>query len=666
MQVIAPTPSRMIHPGILAIRRARGEGLRPALPMQVSTWADRHRFLPKKSSAEPGPWRTDRTPYLAEIMDCFSTMSEVEEVIFMKGAQVGGTEAILNALGYVIDHAPGPVIFIQPTVELAKRFSRQRVDPLCTLTPSIQGKVAPARQRDSGNTMLSKDFPGGQLVITGANSAVGLRSMPAQVAFMDEIDGYPIDVDDEGSPIALVEARQRTFSRKKRAKVSTPTIDGRSPIQDAYEASDQRRYYLPCPDCGHEQPLEFGQLKWSTFGYAPEQAVYVCRACDYQMRNHQKTDLLARGRWIPERPERVGKIRGYHLSALYSPVGWLSWGDIATNFTRSYKHPEKYRVFVNTILGDTWKLQGDAPEWMPLMNRRDTYAIGTVPLGVLLLTLGVDVQKDRLVYEVVGWGREKRSWSIDVGEIVGDTADLEKGPWHDLDALIDRTFPHVQTGALMAIERVAVDSGFNTQTVYTWSKRYPISRVIPIKGTDKGGVLVGSPSLIELTGRGTSKRKRGGRVWPVCVPIAKSELYGWLRLEVSPDGVAPPGYCRWPQYGPEYFKQLTSEQLVPHRTKRGFIRLEWEQIPGRENHGLDARIYARGAAFVAGLDRFQDKDWAARERAIGVVGRDPSPDQSPPSPVGTPTATAKRPTPERQRSGWLGTRRSGSWLKERG
>ena len=316
------------------IRHARADGLRPDVQLTVSEWADTHRRLPQKSSAEPGPWRTSRTPYLREIMDCLSTTSEVEELVFMKAAQVGGSEAILNAMGYVIDHAPGPMIVVQPTVELGKRFSRQRVSPLITETPKLVGKVADSRARDSGNTMLSKEYPGGQLIITGANSAVGLRSMPAQYAFLDEIDGYPVDVDQEGSPVALVEARQRTFARRKRAKVSTPTIAGRSAIESAYDESDQRRYYVPCPECGEMQPLVFGQLTWTRLGFTAAEAVYECRACVFQIHNHHKTEMLARGEWRAEHPERIGKVRGYHLNALYAPVGWMSWGTLPLNSSR--------------------------------------------------------------------------------------------------------------------------------------------------------------------------------------------------------------------------------------------------------------------------------------------------------------------------------------------
>lgn len=656
--MVSALPPAVVSP-VAIIRQARAEGLRPELPRQVSEWADEHRSLPKKSSAEPGPWRTSRTPYLREIMDCLSSTSEVEEVVFMKGAQVGGSEAILNALGYVIDHAPGPVIFVQPTVDLAKRFSRQRIEPLISNTPRLAKKVAPARVRDSGNTILAKDFPSGQLVITGANSAVGLRSMPAQYAFLDEIDGYPVDVDEEGSPIALVEARQRTFARRKRAKVSTPTLAGRSAIEAAYEDSDQRRYYVPCPDCGEMQPLEFGQLVWSRLGLAPKDAVYECRACFYQIHDHEKTEMLRRGEWRAEAPEHSGKTRGYHLSALYAPVGWMSWADIAQQFVKVHKNPEKLRVFVNTVLGETWASKGEAPEWEALKRRRETYPIGEVPEGVLFLTCGVDVQKDRAVYEVVGWGRGKRSWSIDYGELPGDTADLDRGPWAQVDALLERAYPH-PSGKTLSIRMLAVDSGYNTQTVYAWSLGYPLNRVVAVKGQDHGGILVGSPTPVEVTIRGR-KRKRGARVWPVAVGIAKSELYGWLRLEAADDGSEPPaGFCHFPQYGDEYFKQLTAEQLVARKTRRGYVKLEWEQIPGRQNHVLDARVYARAAAYLAGLDRLNESDWASLERGYAKASAErPAPVAAPP-PVASTEKPAGAAAPARGR--WIPPRPRG-WLK---
>lgn len=608
-----------------SVGRAWAEGLRPEPVLTISEWADRYRLLPQKSSAEPGPWRTDRTPYLREILDALSPVSDVEEIVLMKAAQLGGSEVILNAVGYIVDHAPAPALLVQPTVDLAKRFSRQRVDPLFTATPRLEGKVAAVRTRDARASMLSKEFLGGVLVITGANSAVGLRSMPARWLLLDEIDGYPIDVDGEGSPIELAEARQRTFARKKTVKVSTPTRAGHSAVEAAYMGTDQRRYYVPCPHCQAMQPLEFSRLTWTALDLPPGRAVYLCRACEEPIENRQKAWMLGRGEWRAEAETSDPRVRGYHLSALYSPVGWLSWGAIAEQFVKAAKDPQKLRVFTNTVLGETWADKGEAPEWQRLYDRRESYAMGTVPAGALFLTAGVDVQKDRLVVEIVGWGRGKASWSIDYGVLPGDTSDLQGGPWPQLDALLARAFAH-EAGVEMPIRMLAVDSGYNTQAVYTWARKYPLNRVIAVKGQAGGGVLIGSPSTVDITLRG-KRPIYGYKVWPIVGGVAKSELYGHLRLERGEDGALPPGWCHFPEYDEDYFQQLTAEQLVPRRTRGGFVRLEWELIPGRENHVLDCRVYARAAASLVGLDRFTESDWERLEAAIKPRSIPPPPAQ---------------------------------------
>jgi phage terminase large subunit GpA-like protein len=542
---------------------------------------------------------------------------------------------------------PGPVLLVQPTVELGKRFSRQRVDPLIAGTPRLSRKVAPSRSRDSGNTMLSKEFPGGIVIITGANSAVGLRSMPAQYAFLDEIDGYPADVNEEGSPLSLVEARQETYGRRRKSvKVSTPTIAGRSAIEEAYEASDQRRYHVPCPHCGELQPLEFARLTWTKWSRPPERAAYECCGCGAAIEEHCKAEMLAHGLWIPEAPGE-DRARGYHISALYSP--WMPWGKIAKRFVAAHANPEKLRAFINLVLGEVWTSKGEAPAWEGLMRRREEYPIGVVPPSALFLTAGCDVQKDRVVVEVVGWGRGKQSWSVDYSLLPGDTADLERGPYRQLDELLSRTYSD-GVGHEIPIRMLAIDSGFNTQTVYTWARKYPMNRVIAVKGHSNGGVLIGSPSPVEVM-IGGRKSKRGGRVWPVASNLAKSELYGWLRLEIPPEGGdAPAGYCHFPQYGEEYFKQLTAEQLVPHKTRKGYVRLEWELIPGRENHVLDARVYARAAAALIGLDRYRESDWTWLDRAVATpIDEQPA---TPAAPGHAAPAPRERWIPPRQ-GGWL-------------
>jgi phage terminase large subunit GpA-like protein len=237
-------------------------GLKPDPVLTVSEWADENRYLSQKAASEPGKWRTSRTPYLRDIMDDLSVVSPVKRVVFMKGAQVGGTEAGNNWLGYIIHHAPAPILFVQPTVDIAKRLSKQRLAPMFEESPALSERIAPSRERDSGNTVLMKEFQGGVLIITGANSAAGLRSMPIRFLFLDEVDAYPGDVDGEGDPVQLAEKRTTTFSRRKVFLVSTPTVKDVSRIEREYLNSDQRRFFVPCPHCGNMDWMRWSNLKW--------------------------------------------------------------------------------------------------------------------------------------------------------------------------------------------------------------------------------------------------------------------------------------------------------------------------------------------------------------------------------------------------------------------
>jgi phage terminase large subunit GpA-like protein len=589
---------------------AAAAGARPDPLLLVSEWADHYRTLSPLASAEPGPWRTERTPYLREIMDCLSPSSRVERVVFMAGAQTGKTECGNNWIGYSIHHAPGPMMAVQPTVEMARRNSKQRIDPLIEESVVLRKLVSTPRSRDSGNTVLAKEFPGGVLVMTGANSAVGLRSMAARYLFLDEVDAYPGDVDGEGDPVNLAMARTRTFARRKIFVVSTPKIAGRSRIQSAFEESDQRWYWVPCPTCGEFQVLRFPQLRWPKG--KPEEAVYICEHCSAEIHNHQKHWMLGRGEWRAD-AAGDGKTAGFHLSSLYSPVGWFSWADAAAMFEKAHKDPTLLQVFVNTVLGETWAQQGEAPDWQRLYDRREDYPIGVVPSGGLVLTCGVDVQKDRIEAEIVAWGRGKESWSVDYRVMEGDTSRAEV--WAQLTALLGERF-RTHTGVDMLIYRMAVDSGYATQEVYAWARTQAPGRVIVVKGVDQAAVPVGQPTSVDVTYAG-KRVTRGIKVWPVSSSILKSELYGWLRLErpTEESGAPyPPGYCHFPKYQEEYFKQLTAEQLV-HRVVKGYRRPEWQKTRER-NESLDARIYARAAASTVGLDRAQEEHWQRLEMQI--------------------------------------------------
>lgn len=562
-------------------------------------------MLSPRASAEAGKWRTSRTPYLREVMDCLSSSHPAQIVTFMKGAQVGGTEAGSNWIGYVIDHAPGPMLAVQPTVDMSKRNSKQRIQPLIEECPRLRLKVKSSRERDSGNTILVKEFQGGILVMTGANSAVGLRSLPARYLFLDEIDAYPGDVDGEGDPISLAEARARTFARRKVFKVSTPTIQGRSRIESAYEASNQMKYEVPCPHCEHMQDLVWKQLRWPTG--KPLQAVYVCIQCEKEIPEHHKTWMLDKGEWVSRNPDPVNPRHiGFHLNSLYSPLGWFSWADAAELFEEAKKFPLKLRGFVNTVLGETWKEKGETPEWNRLFERRENYPYNKVPAGGLFLTAGVDVQKDRLEVEIVAWGRDKQSWSIDYRVIPGHTN--EDGCWSALFEILNETFPH-EGGTDLTIRIMAIDSGFNTQEVYNRVRTQPINRVIAVKGSDSQQATIGIPKAVDVDWRG-KKIRRGVKVWSVGSSVIKTELYGWLRLN-SPTNEEEsylPGYCHFPEYGDDYFKMLTAEQLVVRILRNGGRKYEWEKIRER-NEALDCRIYARAGAAVVGIDRFTPAYW---------------------------------------------------------
>ncbi|MBI2818134.1 MAG: phage terminase large subunit family protein [Acidobacteria bacterium] len=624
---------------------AAAAGARPDPLLSISEWADQYRVLSTRASAEPGPWRTARTPYLREIMDCLSPSSTIERVVFMKGAQLGATECGNNWIGYIIHQAPGPMMAVQPTVEMAKRNSKQRIDPLIEESEVLRKLVRDPRSRDSGNTVLAKEFAGGVLVMTGANSAVGLRSMAARYLFLDEVDGYPGDVDGEGDPVNLALARTRTFARRKVFLISTPKITGLSRIEAAFEESDQRRFWVPCPACGEFQTLKFAQLTWPKG--KPSQAVYICEHCSARIENYQKHGMLDRGEW---RPSAVGDGRtaGFHLSSLYSPVGWFGWPDGAKAFEEAQKNPALLQVFVNTVLGETWKQQGEAPDWQRLYDRRETYPIGTVPQGGLFLTAGADIQKDRIEVQVVAWGRGKESWLVDYAVLDGNTS--LPAVWNRLAELLNTAYRHA-SGTDLSILRMAVDSGAMTTEVYEWVRRQAPGKVIAIKGEQNGVAPIWIGKAVDLTSKGKTI-KRALRPWHVATGMLKSELYGWLRLERPTEESGdsfPPGYCHFPQLPEEFFKQITSEQLVVKIVK-GYRVPHWELIANRRNEGLDTRIYARAAASHFGIDRFSDRQWEALAQTLqGTTDSHPPTEQKQ-------TPTQPRYEPEARRRNWLGNR----------
>lgn len=581
------------------------EGIKPEPLLSVSEWADNHRLLDSKSSAMPGKYRTSVTPFLREIMDNLGEYSEAEEIIVMKGAQLGVTEAGLNWMGYTIDVSPCPMLFVEPTKEVVELVSKTRIQPMLESSPSLVLKVKPSKSRDSGNTLTKKEFPGGVLRLAGANSAAGLRNMPVKRLMLDEVDAYPVDLGGEGNAIDLAKKRTSTFAKRKIFILSTPTNKNTSVIEPMFESTDKRYFHIPCPHCGGLQHLKWENLKYQ---YNPKSKVatdvfYQCEHCLDPILEKDKTKMLDSGSWIATEPENQNKKRvGYHLNSMYSPLGWKSWTDLAIEYEEAKGDVPKLKTFFNTSLGLTFEEEGEKPEWESLYNRRDDYPINKIPNDeIAFLTAGVDIQKDRIELEIVGWCEGKVSYSIDYRVLQGYTAgDGSATVWQKLDAVLNETWSRPD-GTQMQIRMMCVDSGNWASEVYAFCGRYPQSRVVPIKGRDNQITIISAPKAVNTTRK--NKSVNGVKVWHVGVSLLKSELYGWLRLEEGDNG-----YCHFPMYDENYFKGLTAEELVLTKNKSGHSVERWVKKFTR-NEPLDIRNYARAAAHMVGMDNFSPKHW---------------------------------------------------------
>jgi phage terminase large subunit GpA-like protein len=597
------------------------EFLAPPPITSVTEWAEGSRVLSGKDSSEPGPYRAARTPYAREPMDCMSQTSDVEEVVLMWGAQTSKTTVGGNWLGYVIATNPGPVMVVQPTIDMAKRYSRQRLSPMIEESPELRRRVKENRSRDDANTTLLKEFAGGFVAIAGANSAAGLRSMPVRDLFLDEIDAYPLDVDGEGDPIKLAEARQSTFARRKRLLTSTPTTKDFSRIEQRYLASDQCRFHVPCPECGEFQPFEWGSDKTHGIKWDRDQddrplldtVRYVCRACFHPIQEHHKPTMLAAGKWVAANPSaQGGRVRGFALSSLYSPLGWLSWRTLVDEWHSAMAASRTgdislLRVFVNTRLGETFEESGDKADDMALRRRAEDLPLRVVTWGHAVMTMGVDVQGDRLEAYLWAWGRGMERQLVDRAVFYGDPAlgETEGGsPWAALTEYRKTPVLHA-SGKPVPLLSVMIDSGgHHTHQVYDYCRRHQGAQVHAVKGSSQSGkAILGKPTDQDINHRGT-RIKRGVKLWPIGTDTAKAEIYG--RLRIAEPG---PGYVHLSKHlAPEVFEQLTSERLVTKYVK-GRARLEWVKAPGRRNEALDCAVYALAAAIYIGIERWKDGDW---------------------------------------------------------
>lgn len=559
-------------------------GLAPEPSLTVSEWADEYRQLSSKASAEPGPWRTSRTPYLREPMDALSSTHPAQRVVLMFGAQLGKTEAGSNWLGYIIHHAPGPLLAVQPTLEMAKRLSRQRLESMLMETPVLAERIAPARSRDSGNTLFSKDFHGGIFILTGANSATGLRSMPCRYVFADELDAWPLDAEGEGDPLTLAERRTNTFARRKILMTSTPTIKGFSRIEREFLRSDQRYYRVPCLSCGHLQALRWEQLKWESG--RPETAEYECESCGERWPEKLKPRFLDEGRW-ESTAEGDGRTVGFQLSSLYSPLGWRNWGEIVEDFLRAKTDPITLKVWVNTTLGLPFEDEYAAKltaEGLIVRALADPYPPGQVPKGGVMLVGAVDVQDTWLEVSVFAAGLGEELWLVWHQKVEGDPA--QDDVWRQIDSIRTTRFP-VEGGGELGISYLAVDTGGHyTSEAYHYCRSRGAG-VVAIKGSSqRNAPPLGRGSRVDVNWKG-KVIKQGVQLYTIGTDALKSTIYA--RLRHNEPG---PGYIHFGQLGTEeYLRGLTAERLMIRHVK-GFPVREWVKPSGARNEPLDLMVYS--------------------------------------------------------------------------
>jgi len=574
------------------------KGLLPEERLLVSEWADKYRFLASGASPEAGLYKTSRTPYLKKIMDALSDHISYRRVIFKKSAQVGATELGLNWIGYSIDNSPATMLMVMPTEAQAKRNSKMRLDPMIRATPRLSSKVM-----KDGDTILQKDFPGGSLICAGANSPSGLRSMPIKKLMLDEVDGYPLDLGGEGSPMSLARARTRNYKNSKTFVPSTPTVEGVSVVEDEYEKTDKQKFYVPCPHCGVYDHLTFENVKWegNDFTTSPPTAHYQCPYCDGKIYERHKRDMLAKGEWKATDPEKTSTdIIGFHINSLYSP--WYSFSDLVADYIDAGTDQNKLNSFTNLSLGEPSKPQTDAPKWQSLYDRAKSVQENKPNNNVKFVTVGVDVQGNRLELSVVGWGHGKRRWLLDYRVLVGNVH--EDSVWQEL-ALVVNEFWIREDGIELPMSRMCVDSGNYTARVYKFCKAYSHKQVVPVKGQDNLGRIIGSVTAVDKTEAG--KDAPGVRLVNVGSSFMKTELYGYLKLhKLDEDELGPPGYIHLIKFQDKYFKGLVAEEERVKKDKKGHNKTEWH-VTFERNEPLDTMNYARAAASLMGIDRFDDR-----------------------------------------------------------
>ena len=668
----------------------RGLALDPDL--KVSEWADKHRVLSSESSSMPGRWRNELAPYLVEVMDCLSPSHLSREIVFMKSAQVGGSECGLNWFGLIATMSPGPMGIWLPTTDLAKAYVRTKLQPAIDATPMLHNKVVEQKSRDEkGSTTMFKKFPGGYALISGANSSAGMQMFSLRYLLKEEISEWPFDVDGRGDPDQMTDARTKAFDQNKKIfNVSTPGIKGRCRITLKFEASDQRRWYMPCPHCGDYQRLKWENLKYSEI--PPFASHYVCDSCGTVIEHAHKRWMLDLGCWIKcypgdDCPSEVipqadieaykarsdgGRQPGFHINQLSSP--FVHWDAAVFDYLKAKGDAKGMKVFTQQTLGEAYEESGEVPDHDLLAKRTQDYRIGSLPKGALFITGAADVQINRIEYAVYGWGIGFTRWLIDKGVLEGDPQDHEV--WRKLAEVTERTYKDA-LGRSWPIDLFGVDTGYRTQRVYSFVRaRAGGMKVLALDGrAGWGAPPIGTPTKQDIDFEG--KKHGSVMLYPVGTWDLKTELYAALQKTImGPDenGEWTVGAAHFPDAcDAGYFKQITAEFLKEVERKNGLVQREWVKMKDQANEALDIAVYSAALAHHL-ADRLAPEDWhrLAAERAAEPESAQLALDRywgsslvkPEPNKAGVPeTETVNESAASEAEPSWIGPARTGSWIR---
>lgn len=609
-------------------------GMTPPDDLTVTQWAEAKRRLSAESAAEPGPWRTERTPYLREPMDAF-TDPKVRHIVMVAASQVGKSEFLNNCIGYIIDEDPGSILFIHPTTIDAQEYSKLRIAPMLRDSPALRQKIAAPKSRDSHNTILQKAYPGGILTMCGSTEAHALASKPIRYVFGDERDRWATSAGNEGDPWDLAMARQTTFYNAKAVEVSTTTIKNASAIEAAYYTGTMERWNSKCPHCG-----EYHEIRWSDIRFEYDEIIvshkktykvkkvyYTCPGCGCISTEAEMKRAPAK--WIAENPEAYGQgTRSFWLNAFVSQ--WASWESIVLKYLNALGSTKKMQVVFNTCFGEPWEDRGDIEDEDSLLARREDYGKDKngepveLPPGVLVLTAGVDTQDDRMEYEIVGHGFFGETWGIEKGIVMGRPDD--DATWNKLDEVVFDRVMRFENGVGLRVSMSFVDEGGHfTQSVRAQCNARISKKVFCIKGMpgqDKPYISPPKKQKIFVN------QIAVGTCWQYQLGVDSGKEIIMDNLRVQTPGQK---YCHFPKrddYGSAYFAGLLSETKVYDPNKKQ--PWSWKKIPGHErNEPLDCRNYAL-AAFKALPKNLDEIDRQIKAASGARVPAPPSANITPP------------------------------------